>query len=56
MCAVSATSSDGHLGLSTELTRFGKYPKVALTVAMHKLAILANTLIAENRRWEPLRS
>ncbi|MGH7393799.1 MAG: IS110 family transposase [Candidatus Rokuibacteriota bacterium] len=30
-----------------------KKPKVALTAVMRKLVILANTLVAENRLWEP---
>src|SRR5271170_5316753 len=31
----------------------GKLPKVAITAAMRKLVILANTLVRENRLWEP---
>lgn len=31
----------------------GKKAKVALTAVMRKLAILANTLIKENRQWQP---
>jgi len=31
----------------------GKKPKVALTAVMRKLAILANTLVNENRHWMP---
>jgi len=31
----------------------GKPPKVALTALMRKLVILANTLLAENRMWQP---
>jgi transposase len=31
----------------------GKLPKVAITAAMRKLVILANTLERENRLWEP---
>ncbi|MGR3650705.1 MAG: IS110 family transposase, partial [Roseovarius sp.] len=31
----------------------GKPHKVALTVLMRKLLILANTLLKENRLWQP---
>lgn len=31
----------------------GKKPKVALTAVMRKLAVLANTLIREDRLWQP---
>ena len=31
----------------------GKKPKVALTAVMRKLAVLANTLISEDRLWQP---
>ena len=31
----------------------GKLPKVAITAAMRKLVILANTLVRENRLWQP---
>ena len=31
----------------------GKPAKVALVAVMRKLVILANTLIAENRNWQP---
>jgi transposase len=31
----------------------GKLEKVALTAVMRKLLILANTLVRENRKWEP---
>ena len=31
----------------------GKKPKVALIAVMRKLVILANTLVCENRTWEP---
>ena len=33
----------------------GKAAKVALTAVMRKLVVLANTLITEDRLWEPLR-
>ncbi|MGA8716026.1 MAG: IS110 family transposase, partial [Roseiarcus sp.] len=32
----------------------GKKAKVALTAVMRKLLVLANTLVAQNRPWEPL--
>lgn len=35
------------------LREAGKPPKLALTALMRKLVILANTLIAEDRTWEP---
>ena len=35
------------------LTAAGKPPKVALTAIMRKLAILANTLLKEQRNWMP---
>ena len=54
MCAVGCVGRSGHLGLFyRRLVKRGKKPKVALTAVMRKLAILANTLIAENRIWQP---
>ena len=32
----------------------GKQPKVALTAVMRKLVALANTLIREDRLWQPV--
>ena len=32
----------------------GKNPKVALTAVMRKLAVLANSLVAQNRLWTPI--
>lgn len=56
MCAVSAIGPRGHYGgYYKRLIQKGKPPKVALTAIMRKLIILANTLITENRRWEPAR-
>ena len=53
MCAVSAIGRRGHYGAFYQgLIQKGKQPKVALTAVMRKLVILANTLIAENRRWQ----
>jgi len=37
------------------LTAKGKKPKVALVAVMRKLLVLANTLIAENREWTPIK-
>jgi transposase len=37
------------------LFRDGKPPKVALTVVMRKLIILANALIRDNRNWSEIR-
>jgi len=36
-----------------QLRSRGKAAKVALVAVMRKLAILANTLIAEDRKWSP---
>jgi len=56
MCAVSCISRPSMQGkFYRKLIRAGKHPKTALTAVMRKLVILANTLIAENRRWEPVR-
>lgn len=52
MAAVTCARQDNSLGQTyRHLVRRGKTPKVALTAVMRKLAILANTLIAENRTW-----
>ncbi len=54
MCAVSCIRRSDCLGLTYQnLVRRGKNGKVALTAVMRKLIILANTLIAENRKWQP---
>lgn len=54
MCAVSAIGRRGHYGAFYRgLIQKGKQPKVALTAVMRKLVILANTLIAEGRCWQP---
>ncbi|HEY7644676.1 MAG TPA: IS110 family transposase, partial [Hyphomicrobiales bacterium] len=36
------------------LRKNGKAAKVAITAVMRKLVILANTLIREDRHWEPI--
>ena len=54
MAAVSAASSNP--GLRTFYDRLvanGKLPKIALTAVMRKLIVLANTLVREDRLWEP---
>lgn len=41
-------------GLKTkyqQLKAVGKEPKVAITVIMQKLVVLANALIRDNRKW-----
>ena len=53
MAALGATQNRGVLvTFYKRLIEAGKRPKVALTAVMRKLAILANTLIKENRQWE----
>ncbi len=37
------------------LVKAGKPPKLALTVIMRKLIILANALIKDNRQWSEVR-
>lgn len=54
MCAVTCIRRSESMGRTYQnLTYRGKPPKVALTAVMRKLVILANTLIAENRTWQP---
>jgi transposase len=54
MCAVSRIRRSGLLGsYYRRLVQRGKHPKVALTAAMRKLVIIANTLVADNRPWSP---
>jgi len=54
MGAVSQTYRDSPPGVFyRRLVRDGKNPKVALTAVMRKLVIIANTLISENRAWQP---
>ncbi|MCE8001192.1 MAG: IS110 family transposase [Rhodobiaceae bacterium] len=54
MCAVSAIGRQGALAKTYKhLIQRGKPPKVALTAIMRKLVVLANTLIAEQRCWQP---
>ncbi len=54
MGAVSCIRRSDHLALTyRNMVARGKPPKVALTAVMRKIVILANTLIAENRTWQP---
>jgi len=53
MGAVTCIGKPNSLGLTyRNLVGRGKSPKVALTAVMRKMIILANTLIAENRKWQ----
>jgi transposase len=54
MAAVSAARCNPALrAFYDRLLANGKKPKVALIAVMRKLVILANTLVCENRTWEP---
>jgi transposase len=54
MAAVSAARFNPALKpFYDRLVANGKKPKVALTAVMRKLVVLANTLLRENRSWEP---
>ena len=54
MAAVSAARCNRALkAFYDRLLVNGKKPKVALIAVMRKLVILANTLVCENRTWEP---
>ncbi|MEM8634394.1 MAG: transposase [Pseudomonadota bacterium] len=54
MGAVNQISRYGPSGAHyRRLVREGKKPKIALTAGMRKLVILANTLIFEDRYWQP---
>ncbi len=56
MAAVAAVRSDtGFANFFERLRQNGKPFKVAITAVIRKLAIVANTLISENRKWEPVR-
>lgn len=55
MAAVAAVRSNHHFAAFYErLRENGKPFKVAITAVIRKLAIVANTLISENRKWEPI--
>jgi transposase len=54
MAAVSAARYNPALkAFYDRLLATGKKPKVAITAVMRKLVVLANTLVRENRCWEP---
>ena len=54
MCAVGLSRRGGIMGaFYRHLVSAGKNPKVAMTAMARKLVILANTLIAEDRHWQP---
>lgn len=56
MAAVAAVRSNGSIAAFYERLRAnGKPFKVAITAVIRKLAIIANTLITENRKWEAQR-
>ena len=55
MAALSAARFNPALrAFHDRLIKKGKLAKVALTAVMRKLLVLANTLVRENRKWEPL--
>ena len=54
LAALSATRFNADMkAFYRRLTAAGKPPKVALIAVARKLAVLANTLISEDRTWEP---
>ena len=54
MAAVSAITHNPDLARKyQELRARGKPPKVALTAVMRKLVVLANALLAQDRKWTP---
>ena len=56
MAAITAVRHNPPLkAFYDRLRAIGKKPKVALTAVMRKLVILANTLVRENRPWQPAR-
>jgi len=55
MAAISAIRANPDISaFYKRLRAVGKLFKVAITAVMRKLAILANTLITENREWTPI--
>ena len=55
MAAIAAARSNPDMKtFYTRLRAAGKAAKVALTAVMRKLVVLANTLIREDRHWEPV--
>lgn len=56
MAAVAAVRSKGDIATFYQRLRDSGIPfKVAITAVIRKLAVIANTLITENRKWEPQR-
>ena len=54
MAAVSAISHNKSLkAFYDHLIAAGKLPKVALTAVMRKLVVIANTLLTQDRFWQP---
>lgn len=54
MAALSAARYNPDLkAVYQRLRKTGKPPKLALTAVMRKLVVLANTLITQNRNWQP---
>jgi transposase len=54
MAALTASRCNRDLAIFYQRLRAaGKKPKVALTAAMRKLVVLANTLITQDRLWQP---
>ncbi|WP_404400978.1 IS110 family transposase [Pelagibacterium halotolerans] len=55
MAALSASRHAPGLAIfAKRLKAAGKRPKVVLVAVMRKLIVLANTLIAQNRKWHPI--
>ena len=56
MAAVAASNFNPQLRqLYVRLAQAGKKAKVAFTAVMRKIVVLANSLLAENRLWTPVR-
>lgn len=56
MAALSAARNDPDLSVFYKRLRdAGKKPKIALTAVMRKIVVLANTLLTEDRLWQPKR-
>jgi transposase len=54
MAAVAASRFNPDLAaFYRRLRAAGKKPKVALTAVMRKLVVLANTLLRQDRLWQP---
>ena len=54
MAALSASRGKSHLAaFAAKLKAAGKPKKVVLVAVMRKLVVLANALIAQNRKWTP---